>query len=259
VAKTHARTRMLISRLLSALCCIAVCSVVSAQEDSKAAPIAGELDHARQLIRATPCPGVPGNPVRVIQSVNCLRALGKKGAIALLFEVASVSDTGQVDSTDIDAKDWGPVRYDQTICTIIPLLFDVPDHGTPPPDAWYCAHHKKWIGVAGTRVLQGDIPFAVMGEWTYDGLPEPTRPLVEWAANHGELRARNLVPQNDPLEAAEALHGRIKAGAVAEFEQWTEQFDKSARDGIVEGLQSDLRAQAIGMLHNGMRIPVADG
>jgi hypothetical protein len=253
MANSSALATILVCRLLSILCFFTACTVVSAQGDSDATPSQAELAHARQLIRETPCPGDPGNPVRVIRSVNCLRALGKKQAIALLFEVASVSNMGRVVSKESDVDDSVPVGYDQTIFMIIPLLFDVPENGTPPPEPWYSTVNKTWQGVAGTQVIQGDIPFAISGQWTYGGSPYSTRPLVEWAAEHGRMRAKGLVPQDDLLEAAEALHRRISARTVTEFEEWLDQVDESARDRVIEGLKSDLRSQAVRMLHNGMR------
>ncbi len=253
MTNSSARATKLVCGLLVSLCFVTICTAVSAPKRVDGPPNQTELDRARQLIRETPCPGAQHNPVRVIRSVNCLRELGKEQAIALLFEVASVAQNGTSVSAKMDTKNSIPVGCDQTICTIVPLLFNVPDDGTPPPDAWYCADRRKWTGVAGMQVLQDDIPFAITGEWTYGGEPEPTRPLVEWAAKHGELRPRNLVPKDDPLEAAEALYRRISTGTVIEFEQYWPDADEAARTGIIKGLHRDLRAQAVRMLHNGMR------
>jgi hypothetical protein len=250
---SYARTTILVCRWVSSLCFVTACTAVSAQESVNATPNQAELDRARQLIRETPCPGAQLNPVRVIRSVNCLHSLGKKQAISLLLEVASPPDMGpQVGGPD-DMTEPASSPHDQRVCTIIPLLFDVPENGTPPPEAWYCTKSKRWQGAAGDQVVQGDIPFAIFGEWTYGGKVMPTRPLVEWAAKHGKLRAEKLVPQDDPLEAADALHRRISTGTVIEFEQSWAHVDEAARAGIIEGLHRDLRAQAIRMLHNGMR------
>ena len=247
---SSARATILLCGLFVGLCFVTACTALSAQERVDATPNQAELDRARQLISETPCPGAQHNPVRVIRSVNCLHSLGKKQAISLLLEVASPPDMGPEvgDTTKHD-----PTPHDQRVCTIIPLLFDVPENGTPPPEAWYCTKSKRWQGAAGDQVVQGDIPFAIFREWTYSGSPYPTRPLVEWAANHGKLRARKLIPQGDPLEAAEALHRRISTGTVIEFEQSWAHVDEAARTGIIEGLHRDLRAQAVRMLHNGMR------
>jgi hypothetical protein len=245
----------LVCGLFVSLCFVMAFTVASAQEHVDRLPNQTELDRARQLIRETPSPGAQHNPVRVIRSVNCLHSLGKNQAILLLREVASPPDEGQVIvAPDEEAMERALIRgYDQKVCMIVPLLFDVPVNGTPPPEAWYCTDNKKWRGAAGTQVLQGDMPFAVLGEWTYGGKVTPTRPLVDWAAKHGTLRAEKLVPQDDPLEAAEALHRRISTGTVIEFEQSWAHVDGAARAGIIEGLHRDLRAQAVRMLHNGMR------
>ena len=249
---THRFTTRAICTLIGVLFCM----VVSAQEgqpqnDAKSA----ELDLARQLIRQTPCPGESHNPVRVIRSVNGLHSLGKKQAVSLLLEVAS-SDEGPI-VVDPDSEHGRvPVqvgeRHDQRVCMIVPLLFDVSEKGTPPPDAWCCKQTGKWRWAAGTQVIQGGIPFAISGEWTYGGRPYPTRPLVEWAAKHGELRAERLHPQDDPLQAADALCDRIRSGVVVEFESWVDHIVGPGRDKVVENLEKDLRAQAIRMLHNGM-------
>ena len=122
--------------------------------------------------RALMSTAVSPTQLRVIRSVNCLHSLGKKQAISLLLEVASPPDMGPIIATPDDTTEPDPSPHDQRVCMIIPLLFDVPDNGTPPPDAWYCADHRKWTGVAGTQVLQGDIPFAITGEWTYGGKPD---------------------------------------------------------------------------------------
>jgi hypothetical protein len=186
-----------------------------------------------------------------------LHSLGKKQAISLLLEIASI-ETGGTIITDangeaIDARQRERSPHDQTVCTIVPLLFEIPEKGTSPPDAWYSKRHRCWGGAAGTRVVEGGIPFAITGAWTYGGYPYGTRPLVEWAEKHGKLRATQLDPQNDPLQAADALHDRIEAGGVSEFEELWQHIGKSSRDGIVSFLQEDLRAQAIGMLPKQMR------
>jgi hypothetical protein len=235
------------------LCFVTACTAVSAQERVERPPNQAELNRARQLVRETPNPGAPHNPVRVIRSVNCLHSLGKKQAISLLLEVASPPDMGPEVTTPGDTTKHNPTPHDQRVCAIIPLLFDVPEDGTPPPEAWYCTKSKIWQGAAGDQVVQGDIPFSIFGEWTYNGSPYPTRPLVEWAANHGKLRAGKLIPQDDPLEAAEALYRRISTSTVIEFEQSWADVDEAARTGIIKGLHRDLRAQAVRMLHNGMR------
>ena len=209
---SSARTTIFVGRLLSSLCFVAACTVVSAQEGCDATPNQAELDHARQLIRETPCPGEQHNPVRVIRSVNCLHSLGKQQAISLLLEVASreegpivIDPEGELDSVPVQVLE----SHDKRVCTIVPLLFDVPEEGTPPPDAWFCRETKKWLGAAGTQVIQGGIPFNISGEWTSGGRRYATRPLVEWAAKHGRLRTERLQPQDDPLQAADALYDRV--------------------------------------------------
>lgn len=249
---SHDSMMSLICPVACALVLLVDWSMVNAQESfATSVPSRARLDYARQLIRHTPCPGDLHNPLRVIQTVNCLRALGKTCAISLLLEIAS-TDRGPVVIVPNDKHESQRVqvwnRDDQRACMIVPLLFDVPDNGTPPPDAWYCKQTHKWRGAAGTQVIQGGIPFAITGQWNYSGSPFATRRLVEWAAKHGILRATELHPQDNPLQAADVLHDRIVSGVVLEFEQCWGHVGKLARAGIIEDLQSDLRAQATRML-----------
>ncbi len=245
------------TRLIIALIGVLFSSVATGQEGNLRADAKNpELDRARQLIRETPRPGLLHNPVRVIRSVNCLHSLGKKQAISLLLEVSSpkrpLSIITDADGNPVDEEQRKHYRYDQTVCMIVPLLFDIPAECTPPPDAWYCKRSGCWRWAAGTQVVQGGIPFAITGEWDYGGRPYATRPLVEWAAKHGRLRAKRLHPEDNPLQAADALCDRLKSGVVGEFEQLYG-VDESTRAEIAERLRSDLRGQAVRMLHNGMR------
>lgn len=247
----------LVWRLVTDLSCIAACTVASAQATQEGFEAGSNeqtrLTLARRLIRETPCPGDFHNPLAVVRSVNCLHSLGKKKAISLLCEIASSDEAPTVVDPEDAAVDVRVLNgHDQRVCTIVPLLFAVPKEGTPPPNPWYCKRTQSWRSAAGPQVIQGGIPFSITGVWTYGGRPYPTRPLVEWAAKHGQLRAKRLHPQDDPLRAADALYQRITEGLVVEFENWFDHVVGPGRDKFIEDLEKDLRAQAIRMLPNGM-------
>ena len=131
---------------------------------------------ARELIRDTPSPGHPADPTAVIRVVNCLQALGKVRAIALLREIAPEDGRMPI----IDPGLPLPITYgdDQRAVLIIPLLFEVPDDGPMPPDAWYDNQARRWRSTAATQSLQGGIPFRICGECTYGGRKVAARPLV---------------------------------------------------------------------------------
>lgn len=171
----HSRVYLLLA------CCAAL--TISTQLSDGQETTASQWKLARELIHDTPSPGHPADPMTTIRVVNCLQALGKEKAIALLFEIT---------------------------------------------DAMLS--------------IQGGIPFRICGDWTYSGeAPEP-RPLVEWAAKHGKLRDKPLEPQDDPLEAADALYSRIRAGECWEFSNC---WQVGPRDIPDSWMRDDLRAQAI--------------
>lgn len=255
--KTRPYSTRWICRLLTGLACIAACTIASAQPPQEGCETGcsrqARLTLARRLIRETPCPGDFHNPLAVIRSVNCLYSLGKKKAISLLLEIASSEEGPIVVDPEVAAVDLQVLnRHDQRVCTIVPLLFTVPKEGIPPPNAWYCKRTQSWRWAAGNQVVQGGIPFSITGAWTYGGRPYPTRPLVEWAAKHGQLRANRLHPQDDPLEAADALYQRVTEGVVLEFENWFDCVVGAGRDQVVEDLKKELRTQTIKMLPTGM-------
>ena len=240
-------------RLLSSLCFMAVCSVMSAQDDPNAVPNAVELDRVRELIRDTPCPGWTPKPLAVVRAVNRLHSMGKERAISLLREIApdvNIDGLGTIvtepdNSARQELELEYPVAYhdDQRVCLLIPLLFEVDRDGVPPPEAWYDKDLRRWRNVAATQAIQGGIPFVICGEWTYGGLPYPTRRLVEWAAAHGRLREKPIEPQDDPLLAAAELFNKIAAGDVS-IEEWR----LFAGGDDLKKLRDSLREQAISML-----------
>lgn len=253
MANASARATILVCRLLSILCFFTAFTVVSAQGDSDATPSQAELDHARQLIRETPCPGWTPKPLAVIQAVNRLRSMGKEHAISLLREIApdvNIDGMGTiVTEPDNSARqepelDY-PIAYfdDQRVCLLIPLLFEADRDGIPPPEPWYDKDRRRWCCVAATQAIQGGIPFVICGEWSYGGLPYPTRRLVEWAAAHGRLREKPIEPQDDPLLAAAELFNKIAAGDVS-IEEWR----MFAGGDDLKKLRDSLRKQAISML-----------
>jgi len=211
-------------------------------------PSEAELSRARQLLRETPIPSRPGNPLAVIRVVNCLQSLGKEQAIALLRQIAPADDGGCV-VVDPEGPDDGeraiekvdPLWDAQRVCTIVPLLFDVEPAGTPPPAGWY--DQDRWRWWCGAFVVEDGIPFNTSGRWDLGGSLSTTLPLVEWAAAHGKLRETPLVPPGDPLAAADTLYFKVVARAIPQFpDHW-----RARRDGMNE-FRDHLRAQAIKLL-----------
>jgi len=260
---SSARTTMLVRRLLTCLCFVAACTVVSAQEASDGTSNRAELDHARQLIRDTPCPGRGRGALAEIRVVNCLHSLGKDQAVSLLREIAPAErmdrtmilvvdpDCPKAGEEDENLKYLDALWDAQRVCLIVPLLFDVEQGGTPPPATWYDKDTHRWSVLCSTLAIQDGIPFDVWEFWSMGGCPpEGTLPLVEWAAAHGKLRKQPLRPTDDPLRAADALHERGIVGAVPESsaEGW-----RSDEQGM-ERFRDHLRAQAIEMLPNRSRI-----
>ncbi|MFO7901631.1 MAG: hypothetical protein R6U98_03130 [Pirellulaceae bacterium] len=210
-----------------------------------------ELDHARQLLRETPVPG-DVNPLAVVQVVNCLHALGKEQAIALLRGIAPedgrtpvVSDPDHDDGESEELVKFPQPGWDDwRACLIVPLLFEVEPDGTPPPAEWYDKDKQCWSILGRTVVVQDGIPFDMCGHWSLQGWLPATFPLVEWAAAHGKLRKGPLRPTDDPLQAADVLYERVLAGTISEF---SAEYWMPGEQGMM-AFRDHLRCQAIGML-----------
>ena len=241
----HRRCHMGVCLLLACFADLTISIQLAHGQDTTAA----QWKHARELIRDTPSPGHPADPIATIRVVNCLRALGKDRAIALLREIAPEDGMMPI----IDPSLPIPITYgdDQRVVLIIPLLFEVSKDGPPPPEAWYDKVSHRWCSVAATQSLQGGIPFRICREWTYGGRKLAARPLVEWAAEHGRIRDRPLEPQDDPLAAAEVLYSKIRAGENREFLDWCQIGPRDCQN--VTWIQDDLRAQAISMLPQSLK------
>ena len=206
------------------------------------------LSRARQLIRETPHPFESPNPLAVVRVVNCLHALGKQQAIALLREIAPEERERSfvIDPDDAEAvaraQEYEDTLWDaQRVSTIIPLLFEVVQGDALPPAYWYDWEKRQWSVGCGVLVVQNGIPFNACGVWQLEGSLGTTLPLVEWAAAHGKLRDKPLEPQGDPLQAADVLYFRIIARAVPQFPaQWAQdergrrQFRRILRDQALD-------------------------
>ncbi len=207
------------------------------------------LSRARQLILETPSILEYPNALAAIRVVNCLHALGKEQAIALLREIAPEETTLVVAPEESQGEDaltkyWSAIWDAQRVSTIIPLLFEIKPGGTPPPADWYDKDKQRWSYWCGALVNQDGIPFNTSGVWSIEGSLPTTLPLVEWAAAHGELRETPLEPKVDPLQAADMLYFKVIARVVPQFpaQFWVQ------RNGGMKEFRDHLRAQAIKLL-----------
>lgn len=151
-----------------------------------------EQEEVVSLLSKAPLPMDQGDPVSLIKAVNRLFALGKSDAIVSIREFVNANPS--------------PVAQ-QRLCLIIPLLFAPVDRELPP-EPWFDRKREVWSGAGGRLevAVHGGIPFDISGEYTIDGYVAPIGPLVDWAARYGDFRSSPLVPTNDPISAADALH-----------------------------------------------------
>jgi hypothetical protein len=146
------------------------------------------------------------NPRTVIRAVNMLQPLGKDKALAAVIEFVRVSS----DDTEYDA--W------ECLSLVLRTLFEVPtvptvfdDDITPTPAGIMAANDSWLVKSADPKLLprfpvsiEGDIPFLVpIGARGSTG-PGP-QPLlhVAYFQKYGTLRAKPLVPTNNPIAATE--------------------------------------------------------
>lgn len=148
------------------------------------------------------------DPLRVIQVVNGLFPLGKRGALAVIDEYLRVSE------------DFEEAR--EGLFVVVRSLFDVPDPpgylpamevGAPSPRPPKDLRRSPRFPV----VLYRDIPFVGIHGYTLVGDPE----RIEWHLKSyretGLLRAQPLRPPDNPLEIIDALV------TAAEWPDWGDQ------------------------------------
>lgn len=136
-----------------------------------------------QLHMASSMPVHSYNPAVVIETVNLLHPLGKKGA---LEQVRSY-----LDNCDKERDSYG-------LFWVLRTLFDVPKKtgfpmvrigraNIPPPTD---PEKLPRFPIVITR----DIPFLVISEYTLSGLPESVETHIEYFEEHGKLRKKPLNP-----------------------------------------------------------------
>jgi hypothetical protein len=152
-----------------------------------------------QLINACPTPlGWDYDPLALVRASNHLRSLGKDRTIKALREFVRIArDPGyggneRRDPEDIDTSNqW-------CLATLVPLVFEKASPKDEDPPLW--THEITiWEG----------IPFHNVRIGATTGWPPRSEPLVEWAAKHGKLIVRPLIPTDRPLEAADGLFDEL--------------------------------------------------
>ena len=153
------------------------------------------------------------NPAALVRAVNHLRSLGKNEAIeALRAYVRYAPQNGRKHVSDSADQ--------QRLVWIIPLLFVPSDPDIKLPTLGRHPEFREWAErfpefpewTTGDKwdpfwiSLEGDLPFHNVQFTGRSGIQNPEKGyLVEWAANHADLRDEPLRPVNDPLGAADRL------------------------------------------------------
>ena len=162
----------------------------------EATPLSHELEMLNR-VRSWPKRNVP--TVDLINTVNALQKLGKDLALETLERYLELDDGLFVDDDR------------QTVFWIVRLLFEPirADESIPVPGTEGIRRGEDGELRSLLEVVT-DIPFAVS---TYGpNNPDDPRSHIAWAWRHGIMRDKQLIPRNNPLEAAEWLinSGRLR-------------------------------------------------
>jgi hypothetical protein len=177
------------------------------------------LNPGLQLINGCPSPdGRDYDPLALVRAVNHLQSLGKPKAVELLrhyVKIANVDGQWIRDPMNIDTSDQ------QSLYLLIPMLFD---HSAPG--------HKSlrsiWISSLPLVRIEAGLPFHIQLFDAWIGPRRGTSFLVNWAAQHGELRGEPIRPTDDPLAAADALADRLTAKNLTNGDLRSESIDLRA-------------------------------
>lgn len=137
------------------------------------------------------------NPRKVIQAVNLLQPLGKKKSLAVIDEYLRVAS-----SWDDDGREG--------VFLVLRTLFDVPpDLGHMPPmmvGAPSVSNHKDLKLLPRFPIaLEGDIPFLLSEGFNLGGQAEQPESHVAYFREHGIMRAKPLMPSDQPFAVLEAF------------------------------------------------------
>jgi hypothetical protein len=148
------------------------------------------------------------DPTVLIRAVNRLRALGKPNAIAELrrfLGMARRSWHTERDPENIDTSD------EQCVFLIVRLLFEPAEPGDTRPPLFIGAmvprlpEQDQSLWPYFPLIVQDDIPLLFSQFGGIGGVPEPASDHVDWAEQHGRLRAQPLHPGDDPLRAVDKV------------------------------------------------------
>ncbi len=170
------------------------------------------LSATLQAINASPSPkSGKFNPVALVQAVNALQTLGKERAIAELrhfLEISSRDGFSKRVASDIDTSD------SESVFLIVRLLFEpassnekLPAVGLGGPGV-IDSPSPEHLPLFPLAVCKG-YPFILVDGYILGGLPEPASAHVDWAEKHGKLREGPMIPEGDPLAAADALAKKL--------------------------------------------------
>lgn len=148
------------------------------------------------------------NPAKLVRAVNHLLPLGKEKAIAALRDFLKVA-----------RDDYQSLRMDENIDTsdktcvflIVRLLFEPMDLAEELPAIMTVpfapiptdADRKFWP--LHPVHLQDDVPFFLVLYGGLGGVPDQPERHVNWAEEHGKIRAKPLRPLDNPMMAASRL------------------------------------------------------
>jgi hypothetical protein len=194
------------------------------------------LSRELQLInRASGWPFQNPNGVEFIRAVNALQPLGKELALKVLEEY-------------VELTPWPNYHSDQEIVFwIIRLLFEpikLGDRIPSPAIAVFLDDREspeamKWP--LSPMAVYGDVPFMLGRQIMMSGFPEQPSSHIRWARLHGVIRDQPLVPNSNPLAAAEAILQcrRFKA------------LEKYSRDEATGAIRSQAMAMVKGLVASG--------
>jgi hypothetical protein len=167
--------------------------------DDLRAKIDPALFDAVRLIHRSPKMGDEFDPVRLIQAVNKLQAMGDEQANQALREYDTLCRTNPCDV-------WNNLDPERIIW-IARLLYppkpndSIPEPALGMPDVSAQPHTLPLFPLA----LQNDIPFCTVSGYLLGGVPEDALEYLSLCRHHGVFRAAPLTPSTDPLTACDAL------------------------------------------------------
>jgi hypothetical protein len=190
------------------------------------------LSRTMQAINGVPSFGTRNwNPVMLVRAVNYLQSLGRAKAIAELQEFRKIARRTFIterEPTDIDTS-----NYD-CVWPILRLLFDVDNRNTkmqiglmePSPQA---GDESCWPRFP--LAVMDDIPFTLIDSVTSFG---PARDPMDYLGRgtYLNLRAKPLLPADDPIATVEKLLTLPETGRLCDSEDYRAMLRRQAWQAI---------------------------